>query len=343
MDTIKDASTLAENVIIIRAVRRIHALKPDPIKGQHWKSEPRNTQTRAVVTIVYKQELNLLRLQARSMRQYIDGSELDAIYVIINDPDFEGCVGFFERVILPEYGDLRSKLILMHREELSKGGYHVNGWRSQQFLKLLAARVIGEDQLVIFDAKNHLISPMLKTLTISHNGASITYASDRTNDFRRHFEKTYEYFGLNPDIYREFTLPTDTPFVVPRRLIVEALDLIEMKSGQPFVEYFLRDGEFMTEFMLISAYCQKQYGALMPVFAFGPMRYRLLSKTSVLESRVDACLREAASNLNIFSFAIHRSAIAELDASETAKIDTFLRSRNLLSANENASLFLKAP
>lgn len=144
-----------------------------------------------LATVVYRDELPLIRLQARSIARMLDPRGIGAILVVVNDREEEACLAAL-REVLPDYGPFADRVELLRPADLFalrparlgprgplqrakaaftsnrwrypfgvKGGWRGNrGWAVQQALKLAVARRGEAANLCILDAKNHFIRPV---------------------------------------------------------------------------------------------------------------------------------------------------------------------------------------
>ena len=108
-----------------------------------------------LLTVVYKDELQLLEHQAYSIAYYY-GNQIQNIYVILNDD-----ILTHDDIDLSWYGYLQDKVRVFHRSEF---GYypqpHLNGWYTQQVCKILGTALAESKWCMILDAKTLFIRPM---------------------------------------------------------------------------------------------------------------------------------------------------------------------------------------
>ena len=108
-----------------------------------------------LLTVVYKDELQLLEHQAYSIAYYY-GNQIQNIYVILNDD-----ILTHDDIDLSWYGYLQDKVRVFHRSEF---GYypppHLSGWYTQQVCKILGSAHAESKWCMILDAKTWFIRPM---------------------------------------------------------------------------------------------------------------------------------------------------------------------------------------
>jgi hypothetical protein len=144
-----------------------------------------------IVTVVFRKEVPLLRLQARSMARFLDPAGIGRVRVIVNDRRERVCCAAVE-ALRGDYGPFADRLEVVTPDALFalrpsglgprdwrqrawlwgvrhgvlypfglKGGWRGNrGWRIQQALKLAAGRYGEAPFVLILDAKNHFIGPV---------------------------------------------------------------------------------------------------------------------------------------------------------------------------------------
>jgi len=206
-----------------------------------------------VVTVVFNDELRLLKLQARSMGRYLDPTLVGSIYVIVNDRRPAVVRAFFLEHILPEYGSLKHKVRFLLHDDVWQTRNRRFGWQSQQALKLIAARQVKADSYLILDAKNHFVRPVQSDAFFAPDGRLRSHLYLMVPKFQQAFAAACDLFGL-PGDHNGPCLPTTTPFLADRQLVTDMLQTIEARVGQPFEHYFMQAKGRYTEFSLYSAF-----------------------------------------------------------------------------------------
>lgn len=251
-----------------------------------------------IVTVVYLEELPLLRLQARSIRRWFRSADIEKIVVCINQREVSRTIHSLE-ALLSEYGELASKVeiktgddifshkgeilapLLIYRKFLARNlsrivrprtGWRANdGWNIQQAFKLAIARHVTSRYILILDAKNIFIKDVAFSDFVASDGRARAGFS-RSNRFNaKWFPGSARVLGLkerhHPDLFLKFL----TPFCYERTLVVELLDFLEQQKVP--VEYiFSTPGNKATEFMLISAWTSCKGKSVDTVFAGNLLR-----------------------------------------------------------------------
>ena len=221
------------------------------------------------VTVFFPAEEFLLRLQARSMRLYLDPLVVGEILVIENcDPTM---VPFWREAVLGEYGPLAG---LVRFVQASSFGFipPAAGWWTQQVLKLLVARIATFPRYVVLDAKNHLVSPLGRSFLETPDGKMST----RRYGYRGHplqeaLERALAYCEVPVGNHMDLFLPTAPPFAMDTASVLEVVDFLERKEGRPFAEAFI--DRQLTEFFLYAARLVS-LGRIENLYSFGQVPAR---------------------------------------------------------------------
>jgi len=245
------------------------------------------------VSIVYLEEVEMLRLQARSMEKFLEPEAVGGILIIINDYRGEKTAQAV-RDMLPCYGKLAPRVRVIqagdmfgpgktrwHRLEqwylryiqaplrIQQSGWaHTRGWRTQQALKLLAARHCTAPQIVILDAKNVLLEPVGRSDLLGATGKPLTALRPFGEKTGRWLQASFRVFGRDKPPQLQVAPPNITPQVFSRAFVLDALEAISERVGPLEVFFNMRSGG-ATEFMLLYAYAEVLGGGFMTYFDEG--------------------------------------------------------------------------
>ena len=103
-----------------------------------------------IVTVVFEPELLVLQAQARSIDLYCQDIGIKNIYVIVNDAD-----SVASQIDPAWWGSLQHLVTILPRRSFS-AELVVNGWVSQQVLKVLGAATSYNTWCMALDAKHCL-------------------------------------------------------------------------------------------------------------------------------------------------------------------------------------------
>ena len=244
-------------------------------------------------TVVYSKDFPLLELQALSFARFVDPDMVSSIHVIMNDTDEEALRAKIEP-ILDAYGPLRSKVELLGGDAVllqpgqsaerpfsdrflienrfripgirRQGWRGANGYRSQQVLKLGAARVAASENMVILDTKNVFLRSFDEAEFFAESGAARIAFIDVESDFHRNWLiESLDALGVSHiELNGLKTTTFATPFAVRRSLVLALLEEINAKYGS--VQALFGSRRRPSEFMLLNAFCLKSAQGYAPWF-----------------------------------------------------------------------------
>lgn len=203
-----------------------------------------------IVTVVFQEEIPILKVQAESIARYCKNIGIRNIYVVVNDDEET-----IHQIHAGWWGDMANHVLVIPRSAFSTQ-FIDNGWVSQQALKLLAAAMSHNIWSMVLDAKTVFVRELKLTDLFDDTGRA-----------------------------RVGTLPV-FPVFEPTRLMINELYSIDMKDqlgpgGVPFffqndvVRLMIAETTFLakksfpiwfqargriTEFMLYSGYLQLRFG-----------------------------------------------------------------------------------
>ena len=206
-----------------------------------------------IVTVVFREELPILRLQAESIELYCQNMMLGNIIVVVNDDSMST-----KDVDSAWYGNMADRVKIVHRQELNNF-WVTDGWLTQQLCKLLAsANIAFSKWSMVLDAKTILIQPV-----------------DRRRLFDKQGRLTWGYFPIVPvfetarrmvsDLFgidqTNIAGPSGVPFFFNNAIVRSVIKEVELRTGKIFAEWFQEIG-MITEFILYSGYIQYRDGSL---------------------------------------------------------------------------------
>ncbi|MBO9446568.1 DUF6492 family protein [Ruegeria sp. R14_0] len=244
-------------------------------------------------TVVFSKDFPLLELQALSFARFVDPDQVGSIHVILNDSDEDRLRTQIEP-ILNAYGPHRQKVQVVGGDELllqpgqyarrsfsdrvlienrfripgaRKHGWRgTNGYRSQQVLKLGAARVAATENMVILDTKNLFLRSFDGSEFFADSGAARMAFINVESEFHRNWLlQSLDALGapqVNLSGLRTTTF--STPFAVRRSLVLALLDEINALYGS--VQSLFGSRRRPSEFMLMNAFCLKSSEGYAPWF-----------------------------------------------------------------------------
>lgn len=296
-----------------------------------------------VVTVSHVPELAALKLQARSIARHAAPDLFDSIMVIINQVDPIEFQERFAAEVLPEYGSYRSKVQLIGRDKLKEMPHWIHGWRSQQLLKLLAARLCQTGDILILDSKNHFAREINTETYKGADGRARAWAVHHRGHMEQYFRASMEAFDLPIEENIDHWIPTVTPILFPVEDVLGCLDALASRFPAGFDEVFLQGQCRMTEFFLISAYQLKKYKTLDTRYVFGKPHSAILFQDKVADLNRFGSTMFAADQPHTSSFAIHHAAFSLLTEPQKTRIAEFWLRCGLIAELTEAASFLTPP
>ena len=256
------------------------------------------------VTVAFRADLPLLRLQARSMARHLDPALPGQVIVIGNAPGDAALAGDFAREILPEYGALAPRVRWVPGEALAdfRGApRRDSGWRRQQALKLEAHRLVTAPAYVTLDCKNHFIRPAGHDAFLAPDGRLRMAPRDTLPDQM----SAFDLFGVPPGRRPAVMFHIVTPFAL-RTAEVAAMDAaLRARTGGGATDALLTDtGPNVFEYRLYCAFLVAERGGWEEHHVLSPLpAATFLARTD----RIELFLRHVDHPATVM-MAIHRRA-----------------------------------
>ena len=307
-----------------------------------------------ILTVCFSGEIDLLRLQARSLAAFFPPDLVNRILVVVNDADEAACLRAVE-ALRPDYGPHAGKLHLLRPADLfttrargidrlrqialrlpgrrREGGWKGHrGWVVQQALKLAAARAVTAPLVLILDAKNHFLKPVAAADLVAPDGRPLSRLQLHEGEERwRWIRASYTALGLAPPAEGTPLPPTVTPCVLPAGIFRRVLAGIEARVG-PVELFFLKRRSPATEFFLIHAATEGFIAPRAEVFAEGLFASGTIFRSTPAE-QVDRLLARAEAGDEMM-LGVHRARIRGLPAGQAARLEAVWHEAGLLKAGE---------
>jgi hypothetical protein len=289
----------------------------------------------SLVTVVFEEEVPLLQLQARSMARFLDPGAVDGIVVIDNSA--RGMPDRARAELLAGYGGLADAVRVLRPGDICRVPPTI-GWRSQQVLKLSVAGRLATERFAVLDAKNHLIDTTDAGVFVAPDGrARATAHSYERHALRPMLEHVLTYLGLDPaDHFGRFT-GTITPFTFDTSLVVAMIRDLERRSGRSFADEFVAND--LTEFFLYSGWLVAGGRSLEDVYDIQPTPWPAVWPASANCGGVEEAIDRAVERRSP-GFAVHRKALARLDAGNAGRLAAFWAGRGLFPSVDEAERFI---
>lgn len=275
-----------------------------------------------IITVVFREEIPVLKVQAESIARYCQNIGIRNIYVVVNDDEET-----IHQINAGWWGELANHVLVIPRSAFSTQ-FVDNGWVSQQALKLLAAAISYNIWSMVLDAKTIFVRELRLEDLLDEQGR-----------------------------VRVGTLPV-FPVFEPTRLMINELYNIDMKDqlgpgGVPFffqndvVRLMIAETTFLakksfpmwfqargriTEFMLYSGYLQSRFDGYdtfySPETAFGVVNISH-GEVDQFESKL-----KQMNNARTLTVSIHRDAWCQLTDDQKQQYQFRLIEAGLIGAHE---------
>lgn len=276
-----------------------------------------------ICTVVFEEEIPILKLQAQSIWQYCRNIGVRNIYVVLNDAET-----LAEKIDPAWWGDMASNVLVVPRTAFSTS-YVENGWVSQQILKLLTASMSYNQFTMVLDAKTIFVRPMTLTDVLNDQGQLKVGQMDVFDVFRP--AKDIVDNLLNIDLVKQAG-PGGVPFFFHNDTVRFMISDISLLTRVSFPTWFQQQGR-LTEFMLYSGYCQYKYGSLDVFYQsnndFGRVVNVCHSEVDVFEQKL-----QSMNDPKTMTVSVHRKAWQQLSQQQRTGYRMFLIDKGIISAWE---------
>jgi hypothetical protein len=295
------------------------------------------------VTVVYEQEYDFLLLQARSIRIYCEPDIVESIIIIDN---FKSALSPRQRERLrTEYGNFSVKVEFINARDIVCLP-QMDGWWSQQILKLMISDKISCEKYLILDAKTHLIFPLKAELLHASNNLPFVnvYEYHSAHPIRPYIERSRNYLGIQPSKHLDtfdnlYTFTTSVPpFIMYTDIVRRMIDELSQKSGMTFPDIVISNK--LTEFILYTSYIIHKNIVLRSLYEFSSKFFApTIWEHKANENGCLETISEAIEHKTPF-FAVHKLAVSNLNRRSRRIVADFWYRRSLFTSEKTANSFL---
>lgn len=264
-------------------------------------------------TVVFREEIETLRTQARSVSLYCQDIGIQSIYVIVNDDD-----EYVTQIDPAWWGSLQHLVRIVPRSVYS-ASYFTIGWVSQQVLKLQTAAVSNNTWCMVLDAKTFFVQP-LKLSELFDNGRPCVGLLDIYPVFEASRRISSEVWNI--DLAQQVG-PGGVPFLFRTSEVRAMIADIETRKQTNFVEWFQTQG-MLTEFILYSAWIEHRHGLTNSVAESTICPVNICHG----DANIDDKLR-FMHNHNTTTVSVHRSAWPNFSAEQQQQYNQLLEQKGL--------------
>lgn len=267
-------------------------------------------------SVVFRDEIDILRVQARSIDRYCSYESINNIFIIVNDSD-DWC----SAIDCSWWKKFSNKVKVVPRSVFHNSWSH-NGWLSQQVLKLQISAFCTSQWYMVLDAKTLFVRPLdLSTLFVNEKWNTGYLEIYPVFEKSKHIAESIFEIVLAKQLG-----PGGVPFVMHSQTVREMLIDCEQLTAQKFANWF-QDQGMLTEFILYSAYIIRQYKTFDHFYS----SQCDLPVMNICHSEVQSFERkfQSISTSNPLTVSIHRHAWVNLTHDQQQQWMNFLHSRDL--------------
>jgi hypothetical protein len=271
-------------------------------------------------SVVFREELPVLKVQAQSISTYARNIGIRNIYVVVNDDET------LSQDIDPAWwGDMGHQVLVVPRSAFS-APWAEDGWLTQQLWKMLMASMSYNTWTMIMDAKVVLTKPLDLQLLFDDQGRARTGFLDIYPVFEPSQRIAENLFGIELD---QQIGPGGVPFLFHNDTVRFMIAEVMLRTKQNFPHWFQAQGR-LTEFILYSAFVKSISGSLDKIYSPEPsIRHVNLCHSEV--SRTDQKLIEMR-DPGTTSVSVHRSAWSQMTQEQKHSYRSLLIDHGLLDA-----------
>ena len=290
------------------------------------------------VTVVFEEEISLLKLQARSISKFLDLSFVERIILVVNGRNQLAVFESITSKVLLEYGNAAHLVKVISGHDVEPGALNESGWHSQQALKLAISAFITTDYYVALDSKNHFIKPASRLSFFSQDGKALYSEQDFRVLMSEHYRNSMKLFGNDGAAHINSSLPTTTPFVFLTKAVREMREVLQTKGMVSFTEMVLHLPR--TEFLAYYSYLLYRR-SVDDLYVVGNSYVATLWRMHVEDPGLFADALRHAKNDSVFVFGVHRYARQAMTFSQKLLIADLWRSVGLVQEIEEGFNFLE--
>ncbi len=291
---------------------------------------PQTSDGLDLVTVTFRGEDTLQRVQARSIARNVEPGTFGRILVVDNDsrPLSARRVDKLRRL----YGPHEDRVEVMPRSAVADIP-DVRGRISQQILKLRVAELVTAPWYVLLDSKNHVIRRTDRSDFIGDDAR----AHGGTHGYEGHphqkrLQHVLDYLGL-PDAMQQDFPPTTMPVVMRTDVVREILrDLAPAGSGS-FEDEFVRAD--LSEFFLYAGWLARHHGGWEHLYGPAPIQSAVVWRGKWRQAIA------SAEELDAPFFAVHRGTLARLSRDAGRAVAQFWVDRGLFATASEARAVIR--
>ncbi|WP_156463129.1 DUF6492 family protein [Pseudomonas sp. Leaf129] len=268
-------------------------------------------------TITFDGDLRLFELQALSIDQLLDHSQITKYRIIINDQNEmhirETISSFIDRYISVA---LRRKIEILSSSKYLTAG--MDGWKDQQYLKLFSVADSVAKWVVVLDSKNHFVKHTTINDFFQSNKAK-TYFCDPPTSQLPWLHKSLAFFHVSN--FQLLTMPTVTPYTMKPSLVRLMINAIRTDPRIHDKQNIFSSPslEGVSEFFLYYAFLLK-LGSIDDYYHASPRLCETLYTVWPQDRGIVKRYLSAVASGEYHVFGLHRKRLPQLSADERQMI-----------------------
>jgi len=274
-----------------------------------------------ICTVVFEEELPVLKLQANSINLYCQNIGIRNIYVVLNDAET-----LAEKIDPNWWGQLAEKVLIIPRSAFSSP-WTDNGWVSQQLWKILTAAMSYNTYTMVLDAKTIFVKELLPADLFNKHTQLTVGQLPVYPVFEPARQICNQLFGIDMQMQGG---PGGVPFFFHNDSVRLMIAEITKRTNTTFALWFQKQGQ-LTEFMLYSAFCQWQYGSLDSIWTCDNTLGEFINVCHSEVEQFDQKLMLMKS-AKTFTVSVHRRAWEKLTPEQKNSYRMLLIDRNIIGA-----------
>jgi hypothetical protein len=274
-----------------------------------------------IVTVVFEQEISILRAQAQSIALNCQRIGVRNIYVVLNDVET-----IASQIDPAWWGPLANTVLVIPRTAFSTP-FVADGWVSQQVLKMLTSAMSYNTYSMILDAKTLIVRELDPDSIVDSAGKIQTGRLPIQPVFESSRQIVNKLFDI--DLLQQIG-PGGVPFIVHNDTVRMMIAEVTIRTKTSFPIWFQQQG-MVTEFILYSGFVQFLCGNLNVLYdthnSLGGIVNVSHDETDAWPIKINQ-MRKGET----LTVSVHRGAWAKLDAEQQQQYRDLLAQRGIEAA-----------
>lgn len=276
-----------------------------------------------IVTVVFSEELPILRVQAQSIDRYCSGLGIKNIYVLVNDSD-----SVLDQIDKTWWGQYQHQVQIIPRSIFSTS-YVENGWLSQQILKILSASLSYNAWSMVLDAKTLVTDYLKSDMFVINSQQSTLGIQSIAPVFSNSGQIASNLFGMP---VTHVASPAGVPFFFHNHTVRQMIAEIENLTQHSFPKWFQEQG-MLTEFILYTGFVQYKHKDLNKIY-LNQFQRKLCNNICHSEVRIFDKKLQMARDDRPLTIGVHRRAWSQLTQQQQQAYVDYLVSLELSWAQD---------